>query len=152
MAWSNVSKSLMSQIEQIEGGLRLMVPALIGRIKTGKSDEGFKGVIGEAMKEEMDDMGWQTAGLGRVFSSPDPSPLSVKRAGLGRARVRKAGENRLKPAKQLKKRLEVEPRVVGDHTPTLKSELGYLRLESLQALSNRGFEVEETLAFLVVCL
>ncbi|KAK9190237.1 hypothetical protein WN943_018839 [Citrus x changshan-huyou] len=56
MAWSNVSKSLMSQIEQIEGGLRLMVPALIGRIKTGKSDEVFKGVIGEAIKEEMDDM------------------------------------------------------------------------------------------------
>ncbi|GAY67834.1 hypothetical protein CUMW_259600 [Citrus unshiu] len=54
MAWSNVSKSLMSQIEQIEGGLRLMVPALIGRIKT--SDEVFKGVIGEAIKEEMDDM------------------------------------------------------------------------------------------------
>ncbi|KDO37199.1 hypothetical protein CISIN_1g046664mg [Citrus sinensis] len=50
MAWSNVSKSLMSQIEQIEGGLRLMVPALIGRIKT------VQRVIGEAIKEEMDDM------------------------------------------------------------------------------------------------
>ena len=37
-----------------------------------------------------------------------------------------------------------------DHTPTLKSELGYLRLESLQALGNGGFEVEETLIFFVV--
>ncbi|KAK9184432.1 hypothetical protein WN943_024782 [Citrus x changshan-huyou] len=33
MAWSNLSKNLISQIEQIEGGLRLMVRALIGRIK-----------------------------------------------------------------------------------------------------------------------
>ncbi|KAK9187310.1 hypothetical protein WN944_018702 [Citrus x changshan-huyou] len=153
MAWSNVSKNLMSQIEQIEESRRCKVRIAEDWVAfEGKSDEGFKGVNGEAMKEEMDDMGWQTAGLGRVFSSPDPSPLSVKRAGLGRARVRKAGENRLKPAKQLKQRSEVEPRVVGDHTPTLKSELDYLRLESLQALSNRGFEVEETLAFLVVCL
>ena len=37
--------------------------------------------------------------------------------------------------------------MAGDHTPTLKSELGYLRLESLQALGNGGFEVEETLIF-----
>ncbi|KAL9438748.1 hypothetical protein AB3S75_024428 [Citrus x aurantiifolia] len=73
MAWRNVSKNLMSQIEQIECGLRLMVPALIGRIKKvqsgfvgriaedrvafeRQSDEELKGVIGEAMKEEMDDM------------------------------------------------------------------------------------------------
>ncbi|KAK9174933.1 hypothetical protein WN944_026937 [Citrus x changshan-huyou] len=33
MVWSNLSKNLMSQIEQIEGGLRLMVQALISRIK-----------------------------------------------------------------------------------------------------------------------
>lgn len=46
----------------------------------------------------------------------------------------------------------MEPEVAGDHTPTLKSELGYLRLESLQALSNGGFEVEETLVFRVVCV
>lgn len=39
----------------------------------------------------------------------------------------------------------MEPGVAGDHTPTLKSELGYLRLESLQALGNGDFEVEETL-------
>ena len=58
--------------------------------------------------------------------------------------VRRAGETCLKPAKQLKNRSEVEPGVAGDHTPTLKLELGYLRLESLQALSNGGFEVEET--------
>lgn len=41
----------------------------------------------------------------------------------------------------------MEPGVAGDHTPTLKSELGYLRLESLQALGNGDFEVEETLVF-----
>ena len=46
---------------------------------------------------------------------------------------------------------KVEPGVAGDHTPTLKSELGYLRLESLQALGNGGFEVEEIL-FLCVCV
>ncbi|KAH9679141.1 hypothetical protein KPL71_025996 [Citrus sinensis] len=59
--------------------------------------------------------------------------------------VRRAGETRLKPAKQPKTRSEVELGVAGDHTPTLKSELGYLRLESLQALGNGDFEVEETL-------
>ena len=37
--------------------------------------------------------------------------------------------------------------MAGDHTPTLKSELGYLRLESIQALGNGGFDVEETLIF-----
>ena len=41
----------------------------------------------------------------------------------------------------------MEPGVADDHTPTLKSELGYLRLESLQALGNGDFEVEETLVF-----
>ena len=38
--------------------------------------------------------------------------------------------------------------MAGDYSPTLKSELGYLRLESLQALDNGGFEVEETLVIL----
>ena len=42
--------------------------------------------------------------------------------------------------------------MAGDHTPTLKSELGYLRLESLQSLGNGGFEVEETLVFRSVCV
>ncbi|GAY64178.1 hypothetical protein CUMW_231590 [Citrus unshiu] len=37
MAWRNMSKNLMSQIEQIECGLRLMVLALIGRIKKVQS-------------------------------------------------------------------------------------------------------------------
>ena len=41
----------------------------------------------------------------------------------------------------------MESGVSGNHTPTLKSELDYLRLESLQALGNGGFEVEETLIF-----
>ena len=44
------------------------------------------------------------------------------------------------------------PGVAGDHTPALKLELGYLRLESLQVLGNGGFEVEETQVFLVVSL
>lgn len=61
--------------------------------------------------------------------------------------MRRASETRLKPAKQPKNRSEVEPGVARDHTPTLKSELGYLKLESLQALGNRGFEVKETLIF-----
>ena len=42
--------------------------------------------------------------------------------------------------------------VADDHTPTLKSELSYLMLESLPALGNRGFEVEETLDFCGVCV
>ena len=46
----------------------------------------------------------------------------------------------------------MKPGVAGDHTPTLKSELNYLKFESLQALGNGGLEVEETLVFLVcVC-
>ena len=39
MTWSNLSKNFMSQIEQIEGGLRLMVWALIGRIKKVQSED-----------------------------------------------------------------------------------------------------------------
>ena len=66
--------------------------------------------------------------------------------------MQRVGETRLKPAKQLKKKLEVEPGLASDHTPTLKSELGYLRLESLQALGNGGFEVEETLVFCGECV
>ena len=46
----------------------------------------------------------------------------------------------------------MEPGVAGDHTPMLKSELGYLRLENLQALGNGGFEVEEILVFSGVCM
>ncbi|KAK9187303.1 hypothetical protein WN944_018695 [Citrus x changshan-huyou] len=57
MAWSNVSKNLMSQIEQIEESRRCKVRIAEDWVAfEGKSDEGFKGVIGEAMKEEMDDM------------------------------------------------------------------------------------------------
>ena len=64
----------------------------------------------------------------------------------------RVGETRLKLAKQPKKRSEVEPGVVGDHTSTLKSKLGYFRLESLQALGKGGFEVKETLVFGGVCV
>ena len=51
--------------------------------------------------------------------------------GRGPTSGAEAGKNRLKPIKQPKKRAEVEPGVAGDHTPKLKSELSYLRLESL---------------------
>lgn len=69
MAWKNVSKHLMNHIDQIECGLRLMVPALTGRIK--KIQGGFLGRIAEdwaddsegkrerikkAMEEEMEEM------------------------------------------------------------------------------------------------
>ena len=65
--------------------------------------------------------------------------------------MRKTSKSHLKPVKHRKKRSEVEPGLAGDHTSTLKSELGFLRLQSMQALSNGGLEVEETLA-LVMCL
>ena len=42
--------------------------------------------------------------------------------------------------------------MAGDHTVVLKLELDYLRLASLQALNNGGFEVEETLVFGGVCV
>ena len=45
----------------------------------------------------------------------------------------------------------MESGVAGDHTSTLKSELGYLRSESLQAPGNGGLEFEETLVFYGVC-
>lgn len=74
MAWKNVSQNLTTRIEQIECGLRLMVPALISRMK--KLQAGFMGrvaenwvaidrkkdgvlkevIIGEAMNEEMEEM------------------------------------------------------------------------------------------------
>lgn len=69
MAWRDVSKGLMSRVEQIECGLRLMVPALTDRVKkvqgsfvgriaencVGKK-EGLRVVVEEAMKEEMDEL------------------------------------------------------------------------------------------------
>ncbi|KDO57783.1 hypothetical protein CISIN_1g036811mg, partial [Citrus sinensis] len=74
------NRNLMSHIEQIECGLRLMVPALIGRIKKVQSgfvgriaedwsDEGLKGVIGEEMKEEMDDIVSVFVGANRLRKS-----------------------------------------------------------------------------------
>ena len=41
--------------------------------------------------------------------------------------------------------------MAGDRTQMLKSELGFLKLKSLQALCNEGLEVEETSA-LVMCM
>ncbi|XP_031261185.1 protein INAPERTURATE POLLEN1 [Pistacia vera] len=69
MAWKNVSKHLMNHIDQIECGLRLMVPALMSRIKKvqggfvgriaedwGADCEGKRERIEEAMKEAMEEM------------------------------------------------------------------------------------------------
>lgn len=72
-AWKNPSKTLMSQIDQIECGLRLMVPALASRARNaqevfvesvaenwGRCDGGkkdaAKAVVGEAMDAQMDEM------------------------------------------------------------------------------------------------
>ncbi|XP_011018270.1 PREDICTED: uncharacterized protein LOC105121369 [Populus euphratica] len=57
MAWKDPSKHLMIKIEQIERGLRLMVPALLDRVK--KAQSGFAGKIAEEWvnserKEKMD--------------------------------------------------------------------------------------------------
>ncbi|KAG6788466.1 hypothetical protein POTOM_004533 [Populus tomentosa] len=57
MAWKDRSKHLMIKIEQNERGLRLMVPALLDRVKKAKS--GFAGKIAEEWvncerKEKMD--------------------------------------------------------------------------------------------------
>lgn len=70
MAWKDPAKNLMTRIEQIECGLRLMVPALVGRLR--KVQSCFVGVVandwmkcegrkekmgvGEAMKVEMEEM------------------------------------------------------------------------------------------------
>ena len=45
----------------------------------------------------------------------------------------------------------MESGVVDNYISMLKLELGFLKLESLQALSNGGLEIEEILA-LVMCL
>ncbi|KAJ6946498.1 hypothetical protein NC651_001281 [Populus alba x Populus x berolinensis] len=57
MAWKDPSKHLMIKVEQIERGLRLMVPALLDRVK--KAQSGFAGKIAEEWvncerKEKMD--------------------------------------------------------------------------------------------------
>ena len=90
-------------------------------------------------------------GLFRFFVEWRRIEMEVDMEGVW-LQMRRTGETRFKPTKQLKKRSEVEPGVAGDHPPTLKSKLGYLRLESLQALGNGGFEVEETLVFGGVCI
>ncbi|KAF5734416.1 hypothetical protein HS088_TW16G00865 [Tripterygium wilfordii] len=71
MAWKDVSKNLMTQIEQIECGVRLMVPALLDRARKAQTgfvrrvaeawvdNEGKKERVvgvGEAVKMEMEEM------------------------------------------------------------------------------------------------
>ncbi|KAK9276023.1 hypothetical protein L1049_005554 [Liquidambar formosana] len=72
MAWKNPSKALMIRIDQIECGLRLMVPALVTRARNAQAEfidrvavdwttcegskDGLKAPIGEAMMHEMDEI------------------------------------------------------------------------------------------------
>lgn len=73
MAWKDPSKILMAQIDQIECGLRLMVPSLVTRAKTaqegfvkgiaenwGRCEDGkketMKEVVGDAMEGQMDEL------------------------------------------------------------------------------------------------
>ncbi|GAV67261.1 DOG1 domain-containing protein, partial [Cephalotus follicularis] len=70
MAWKDPSKNLMTRIEQIECGLRLMVPALVARLREVQADfvkmvaedwvkcEGKKENfgVGEAMKVDMEEV------------------------------------------------------------------------------------------------
>lgn len=58
----------------------------------------------------------------------------------------------LRPCRIIKRRLYVEEEVVGIRTTTLKSELGYLGFESLQALCNGGWRLKETSSFFVECV
>ncbi|WRX17091.1 Transcription factor TGA like domain - like 2 [Theobroma cacao] len=68
MAWTNPSENLMLRIEQIECGLRLMVPPLVSRVKKVQAAfvgrvaekwaayEGKKMALEEAVKVEMEEM------------------------------------------------------------------------------------------------
>lgn len=70
MAWKNPSEILMARIEQIECGLRLMVPALVARAREAqagfvervaegwaqRSREVEKGVVEKALTGQMDEM------------------------------------------------------------------------------------------------
>ncbi|RVX15383.1 Protein inaperturate pollen 1 [Vitis vinifera] len=72
MAWKNPSETLMARIEQIECALRLMVPALVARVRNAQlglfdrvatdwglfqgKREGAKAVIGKAVMGQMDEM------------------------------------------------------------------------------------------------
>ncbi|KAL6349292.1 hypothetical protein AAG906_033948 [Vitis piasezkii] len=72
MAWKNPSETLMARIEQIECALRLMVPALVARVRNAQlglfdriaadwglfegKREGAKAVIGKAVMGQKDEM------------------------------------------------------------------------------------------------
>lgn len=73
MAWKNPSKILMNRVEQIECGLRLMVPALVARARDaqmvfieslaknwvecdGGNKEAAKAVVAEPMEAQMDEV------------------------------------------------------------------------------------------------
>lgn len=72
MAWKAPSKILMTRIDQIECGLRLMVPALVDRVRNAQAGfmkrvvehwvwcegnkEAARGLIGDAMAAEMEEM------------------------------------------------------------------------------------------------
>ncbi|GAY46335.1 hypothetical protein CUMW_096280 [Citrus unshiu] len=111
-------------------------PISIGSVETNSDRSLFLSVLNRGKWE------WERSGVPHLFGTCGLFGLFVEWRRIEMTvvmeGVRRAGETRLKPAKQQKKRSEVEPGVAGDHTPTLKSELGYLRLESLQALGVAG--------------
>ncbi|KAL9667003.1 hypothetical protein QQ045_001348 [Rhodiola kirilowii] len=86
MAWKNSSKGLVSRIDQIECGLRLMVPALVSRWRgaqagliervgaewvsvEGRKEGGRKALIGQAMSAQMEELVSVFADANRLRSS-----------------------------------------------------------------------------------
>uniref|UniRef100_A0A7N0TL70 DOG1 domain-containing protein n=1 Tax=Kalanchoe fedtschenkoi TaxID=63787 RepID=A0A7N0TL70_KALFE len=85
MAWKNSSKSLVSRMDQIECGLRLMVPALVNRWRDAQAGlierigagwgtvdgrrEGGKALIGQAVTAQMEELVSVFADANRLRSS-----------------------------------------------------------------------------------
>lgn len=85
MAWKNGSKGLVSRIDQIECGLRLMVPALVSRWRGAQAGviervgaewgsvegrkDGGKGLIGQAVSAQMEELVSVFADANRLRSS-----------------------------------------------------------------------------------
>uniref|UniRef100_A0A7N0V824 DOG1 domain-containing protein n=1 Tax=Kalanchoe fedtschenkoi TaxID=63787 RepID=A0A7N0V824_KALFE len=85
MAWKNSSKNLVSRIDQIECGLRLMVPALVNRWRDAQAGlierigagwgtvdgrrEGGKALIGQAVTAQMEELVSVFADANRLRSS-----------------------------------------------------------------------------------
>ncbi|KAI3468904.1 hypothetical protein Pfo_025567 [Paulownia fortunei] len=89
VAWRSPSKALTTRVDQIECGLRLMVPALAARARQVQaklvknvgadwgSKEGVKAAVGEAMAEEMDELVGVVVDANRLRRSVLADVLSV---------------------------------------------------------------------------